>query len=248
MNVEELSQALATTFSSLLQSNVVVRNDVFAEVTIEVLAKDALSVFARLRDETTLKFEQLIDVCGVDYSEYGSSEWATESSSSTGFSRGVEPATGARLRFGDDIEATQSGRTRFASVYHLMSVTFNHRLRVRVYCENDAVPVVPSVIDLWPSANWFEREAFDLFGIIYDGHPDLRRILTDYGFVGHPFRKDFPLIGHVEMKYDEEQKRVIYQPVSIEPRVLVPRVIRDDARFEEPVDDSVSAAAESSDA
>ncbi len=248
MNVEELSQALATTFTSLLQSNVVVQNDVFAEVTIEVLAKDALSVFARLRDETTLKFEQLIDVCGVDYSEYGSSEWATESSSSTGFSRGVEPATGARLRFGDDIEATQSGRPRFASVYHLMSVTFNHRLRVRVYCENDAVPVVPSVIDLWPSANWFEREAFDLFGIIYDGHPDLRRILTDYGFVGHPFRKDFPLIGHVEMKYDEEQKRVIYQPVSIEPRVLVPRVIRDDARFEEPVDDSVSAAAESSDA
>ena len=248
MNVEELSQALATTFSSLLQSNVVVQNDVFAEVTIEVLAKDALAVFARLRDETRLKFEQLIDVCGVDYSEYGSSEWATESSSSTGFSRGVEPATGARLRFGDDIEATQSGRPRFASVYHLMSVTFNHRLRVRVYCENDAVPVVPSVIDLWPSANWFEREAFDLFGIIYDGHPDLRRILTDYGFVGHPFRKDFPLIGHVEMKYDEEQKRVIYQPVSIEPRVLVPRVIRDDARFEEPVDDSVSAAAESSDA
>ena len=248
MNVEELSQALATTFSSLLQSNVVVQNDVFAEVTIEVLAKDALSVFARLRDETTLRFEQLIDVCGVDYSEYGSSEWATESSSLTGFSRGVEPATGARLRFGDDIEATQSGRPRFASVYHLMSVTFNHRLRVRVYCENDAVPVVPSVIDLWPSANWFEREAFDLYGIIYDGHPDLRRILTDYGFVGHPFRKDFPLIGHVEMKYDEEQKRVIYQPVSIEPRVLVPRVIRDDARFEEPVDDSVSAAAESSDA
>ncbi len=248
MNVEELSQALATTFTSLLQSNVVVQNDVFAEVTIEVLAKDALSVFTRLRDETTLKFEQLIDVCGVDYSEYGSSEWATESSSSTGFSRGVEPATGARLRFGDDIEATQSGRPRFASVYHLMSVTFNHRLRVRVYCENDAVPVVPSVIDLWPSANWFEREAFDLYGIIYEGHPDLRRILTDYGFVGHPFRKDFPLIGHVEMKYDEEQKRVIYQPVSIEPRVLVPRVIRDDARFEEPVDDSVSAAAESSDA
>jgi len=248
MNVEELSQALATTFTSLLQSNVVVQNDVFAEVTIEVLAKDALSVFARLRDETALKFEQLLDVCGVDYSEYGSSEWVTESSSSTGFSRGVEPATGARLRFGDDIEATQSGRPRFASVYHLMSVTFNHRLRVRVYCENDAVPVVPSVIDLWPSANWFEREAFDLYGIIYDGHPDLRRILTDYGFVGHPFRKDFPLIGHVEMKYDEEQKRVIYQPVSIEPRVLVPRVIRDDARFEEPVDDSVSAAAESSDA
>lgn len=248
MNVEELSQALATSFASQLQSNVVVRNDVSAEVTIEVLPKDALSVFEKLRDEPELKFEQLMDVCGVDYSEYGSSEWATEATSSTGFSRGVEPATGARLRFGDDIESTESGRPRFASVYHLMSVTFNHRLRVRVYCENDAVPVVPSVIDLWPSANWFEREAFDLYGIIYDGHPDLRRILTDYGFVGHPFRKDFPLIGHVEMKYDEEQKRVIYQPVSIEPRVLVPRVIRDDGRFEEPADDSVSEAAESSDA
>ncbi len=243
MNVEELSQALATSFTSQLQSNVVVHNDVFAEVTIEVLAKDALSVFTRLRDEAALKFEQLIDVCGVDYSEYGGVEWATESTSSTGYSRGVEPATGARLRFGDDIEATDSGRPRFASVYHFLSVTHNHRLRVRVYCENDAVPVVPSVIDLWPAANWFEREAFDLYGIIYEGHPDLRRILTDYGFVGHPFRKDFPLIGHVEMKYDEEQKRVIYQPVSIEPRVLVPRVIRDDGRF-----DQITEEQESSDA
>ncbi len=243
MNVQELSLALANTFSSQLQSNVVVQNDVFGEVTIEVLAKDALSVFERLRDDETFKFEQLIDVCGVDYSEYGSVEWDTESSSSTGFSRGVEPATGARLRFGDDIEATESGRPRFASVYHFLSVTFNHRLRVRVYCENENVPVVPSVIDLWPAASWFEREAFDLYGIIYEGHPDLRRILTDYGFVGHPFRKDFPLIGHVEMKYDEEQKRVIYQPVSIKPRVLVPRVIRDDGRF-----DQVAEEQESSDA
>ena len=128
-----------------------------------------------------------------------------------------------------------------------MSVTHNHRLRVRVYCESDAVPVVYSVIDIWPSANWFEREAFDLYGIIFDGHPDLRRILTDYGFVGHPFRKDYPLIGHVEMKYDEEQKRVIYQPVSIEPRVLVPRVIRDDGRFDEDVNDA-SEDVESTDA
>ncbi len=240
MNVQELSKALTNTFSSQLQSNVVVENDVFGEVTIEVLPKDALFVFEKLRDDAALKFEQLMDVCGVDYSEYGSSEWATESTSSTGFSRGVEPATGARLRFGDEIEATESGRPRFAAVYHFLSVTHNHRLRVRVYCESEAVPVVPSVIDLWPSANWFEREAFDLYGIIFEGHPDLRRILTDYGFVGHPFRKDFPLIGHVEMKYDEEQKRVVYQPVSIEPRVLVPRVIRDDGRFD--------AAAESTDA
>ncbi len=232
MNVQELSQALTDAFSTQLQSNVVVQNDVFGEVTIEVLPKDALEVFTTLRDDAGLKFEQLIDVCGVDYSEYGSVEWATESTSSTGFSRGVEPATGARLRFGDDIEATASGRPRFAAVYHLLSVTHNHRLRVRVYCESEAVPVVPSVIDLWSSANWFEREAFDLYGILFEGHPDLRRILTDYGFVGHPFRKDFPLIGHVEMKYDEEQKRVIYQPVTIEPRVLVPRVIRDDGRFD----------------
>ena len=250
MNVEELSKALDNTFASQLQSNVLVQNDVFGEVTIEVLPKDALSVFTKLRDDETFKFEQLIDVCGVDYSEYGSVEWATESTSSTGFSRGVEAATGARLRFGDDIEATDSGRARFAAVYHLLSVTHNHRMRVRVYCESDAVPVVPSVLDIWPAANWFEREAFDLYGIIFEGHPDLRRILTDYGFVGHPFRKDFPLVGHVEMKYDEQQKRVVYQPVSIEPRVLVPRVIRDDGRFDGPADSdgSENTAAESTDA
>jgi NADH-quinone oxidoreductase subunit C len=232
MNVQELSQALAAAFTSELQSNTVVQNDVMAEVTIEVAPEDLLSVCEKLRDDEALKFEQLIDVCGVDYSEYGNVEWVTEQSSSTGFSRGVEPNTGARLRFGEAVEKHDSGRPRFAAVYHLMSVTHNHRLRIRVYCQSEAVPVVPSVIDLWPSANWFEREAFDLFGIIFEGHPDLRRILTDYGFVGHPFRKDFPLIGHVEMKYDEEQKRVVYQPVSIEPRVLVPRVIRDDGRFD----------------
>jgi len=248
MNVKELSQALDRTFASQLQTNVVLQNDVFGEVTIEVLPADALAVFEVLRDDTALKFELLIDICGVDYSEYGSVEWATESTTSTGFSRGVEPATGARLRFGDDIEATDSGRPRFASVYHLMSLTHNHRLSVRVYCDSDVMPVVPSIIDLWPSANWFEREAFDLFGIIYEGHPDLRRILTDYGFVGHPFRKDFPLIGNVEMKYDEDQKRVIYQPVSIEPRVLVPRVIRDDGRFDEVANLKVDAEPESNDA
>lgn len=244
MNVQDLSQALSNTFPSQLQSNVVVQNDVYGEVTIEVLPKDALAVFAALRDDETLGFDQLIDVCGVDYSEYGAVEWATESTTNTGFSRGVEPATSARLRFGEDIEPTNSGRSRFAAVYHLMSVVHNHRLRVRVYCDNDVVPVVPSVIELWPAANWYEREAFDLYGIIFEGHPDLRRILTDYGFVGHPFRKDFPLIGHVEMKYDEQQKRVVYQPVTIEPRVLVPRVIRDDGRFDGPEEASVEAASE----
>jgi len=249
MNVQELSKALASTFPSQLQFNEVVENDVFGEVTIEVSAEESLSVFEKLRDDEALKFEQLIDICGVDYSEYGSVEWETNSPSSTGFSRGVEPATGARLRFGDDIDSTDSGRKRFASVYHFLSITHNHRLRVRVYCESDDVPVVPSVLDLWPAANWFERESFDLFGIIYEGHPDLRRILTDYGFVGHPFRKDFPLIGHVEMKYDEEQKRVVYQPVTIEPRVLVPRVIRDDGRFDSEVEAPVEeSAAEKTDA
>lgn len=244
MNIQDLSQALATTFSATLSSNVVAHS----EVTIEVSPEDALSVFTTLRDDSKFQFEQLIDICGVDYSAYGSVEWATDETSSTGFSRGVEPHAGARLRFGEDPDYVNTDRPRFAAVYHLMSITNNHRLRVRVYCENDSVPMVQSVIDLWPAANWFEREAFDLYGIIFEGHPDLRRILTDYGFVGHPFRKDFPLIGHVEMKYDEEQKRVVYQPVSIEPRVLVPRVIRDDGRFDELNAVSSDAVAESSDA
>jgi NADH-quinone oxidoreductase subunit C len=234
MNINELSQALATTFSGKLVSNIVAHG----EVTIEVAAGDIVAVCEQLKDQSQFKFEQLIDVCGVDYFSYGNSEWATDETTSTGYSRGVEPKTGARLKFGDDLTAANSDRPRFAAVYHLMSLTNNHRLRVRVYCDDDAVPVVPSVIDIWPSANWFEREAFDLFGIIFEGHPDLRRILTDYGFVGHPFRKDFPLVGHVEMIYDEAQKRVIYQPVSIEPRVLVPRVIRDDVHFDDSSADS----------
>jgi NADH-quinone oxidoreductase subunit C len=234
MNIDALSQQLTDTFGGKL-----IANDIaFGEVTIEVAPSELLSVCQALRDTDSLGFEQLIDVCGVDYSAYRNSEWATDETSSTGFSRGVEPAAGARLKFGDEADFLHIEGKRFASVYHLMSITNNHRLRVRVYCEDNTMPVVPSVLDIWPSANWFEREAFDLYGIIYDGHPDLRRILTDYGFVGHPFRKDFPLVGHVEMIYDEEQKRVVYQPVSIEPRVLVPRVIRDDGRFGEASDDA----------
>lgn len=226
--IQQLSDRLQKTFGDKLQSNEVA----FNEVTIEVAAKNLLDVCKRLRDNKTLAFEQLIDVCGVDYSEFGCAEWSTEQASTTGFSRGVESGANARLRFGEAPSHVCTDRPRFASVYHLLSITHNIRLRVRVYCEDEHTPVVPSVVDLWPAANWFERESFDLFGIIYEGHPDLRRILTDYGFVGHPFRKDFPLVGHVEMIYDEEQKRVIYQPVSIEPRVLVPRVIRHDDRFE----------------
>ncbi len=205
------------------------------EVTIEVRPADLRAVMLELRDHPDLKFEQLIDVCGVDYAAYGQDEWITEQATASGFSRGVEGFTTGRLGitgvYGLHEIKTNTGR-RFASVYHLLSLTHNHRLRVRTFATDDNFPVIDSVVDIWNNANWFEREAFDLFGIVYEGHPDLRRLLTDYGFVGHPFRKDFPLIGNVEVRYDEEKGRVVYQPVSIEPRVLVPRVIRRDARYD----------------
>ena len=238
--IQKLSDDLQQAFAAKLGSNVVAHG----EVTIEVAPADLIEVCTQLRDQHRFGFEELIDVCGVDYSEYGSSEWVTDESSSTGFSRGVKPGVNARLRFGD-APGFVSDRKRFAAVYHLLSVANNQRLRVRCYAENDALPIVPSVIDIWNSANWYEREAFDLYGIMFEGHPDLRRILTDYGFVGHPFRKDFPLVGHVEMRYDPLQQRVIYQPVTIDPRVLVPRVIRDDGRNADAAPDT---AAEGSDA
>lgn len=226
IRTQQLVDTLTQSFGSKLQSTVLAVN----EVTIEVAPADLIALCQQLRDDENFKFEQLIDCCGVDYSEYGSVEWTTDKSSSTGFSRGVDDGCNARLSFGDAPKYVNTDRPRFAAVYHLLSISNNFRLRIRVFAENDDVPVIPSVISIWSSADWYEREAFDLFGILFEGHPDLRRILTDYGFVGHPFRKDFPLIGHVEMIYDEEQKRVIYQPVTIEPRVLVPRVIREDNR------------------
>lgn len=191
------------------------------ELTLIVPAAQLLEVAAILRDRDEFRFDQLIDLCGIDYAAYGNSEWETEGASSSGFGRGVdrEPA----LDLNDP--------NRFAVVYHLLSLPHNRRLRLRVYAVGE-VPAVDSVIPVWAAANWFEREAFDLYGILFRGHPDLRRILTDYGFVGHPFRKDFPLSGQVEMRYDPEQRRVVYEPVSIEPRILVPRVIRDDNRHE----------------
>lgn len=193
-----------------------------------------------LRDE--FGFEQLIDVAGVDYLGYGSDEWDTDVSSE-GFSRGVEGRNVGRFKFGEaptrQVAEPQGEagipvpQRRFAVVLQLLSVTHNRRLRVRAFAPDDDLPVLPSVVGLWPVANWFEREAFDMVGIVFQGHPDLRRILTDYGFVGHPFRKDFPLIGNVEVRYDAERKRVVYEPVtSVEPRVNVPRVIRDDARYD----------------
>ncbi len=188
-SMESLSVSLLTA----LGSKVVRRIEALDEFTIEIRSKHVMEVMTMLRDHPALRFEQLIDLCGVDYSGYRDSDWS-----------------GAR----------------FAVVYHLLSVSKNRRVRVRVFVDEDDFPVVPSVVDVWPSANWFEREAFDFFGIVFDGHRDLRRILTDYGFVGHPFRKDFPISGHVEMRYDAETRRVIYQPVSIPPREVTPRIVR----------------------
>ena len=203
----------------------------FNEITIEVAAEDLVDVCRELHDAEEFAYQQLIDLCGVDYSQYGRSEWATDETSTTGFSRGVEAASMGRLMFGDELEASDDDQPRFASVMHLLSVSNNRRLRVKTLAADNSLPLVPSVTSIWASANWYERESFDLFGILYSGHPDLRRILTDYGFVGHPFRKDFPLVGNVEMRYDPQQKRVVYEPVSIEPRVLVPRVTREDHRY-----------------
>ena len=200
------------------------------ELELQVAPDDLLEVCTALRDETDFAYQQLIDLCGVDYSQYGQVEWDSQASA-TGFSRAVEPVTMGRLSFGDEVELASTG-PRFASVMQLLSITHNRRLRVKCFAPDDDLPILPSVTGIWASANWYEREAFDLFGILYAEHPDLRRILTDYGFVGHPFRKDFPLVGHVEMRYDPEQQRVIYEPVSIEPRVLTPRTRRKDHRYQ----------------
>lgn len=195
------------------------------ELTIEVERDDLIQIATALRNEAEFGFEMLIDVCGVDYLTYGSDEWTTSSATNTGFSRGVELAP-VILDEADKFDAK-----RFAVVYHLLSIQHNMRLRMRVYTGTDNPPVIKSVVDIWNGANWFEREAFDMFGILFEGHQDLRRILTDYGFIGHPFRKDFPLIGNVEVSYDTDKGRVAYKPVSIEARTLVPRVIRDDNRY-----------------
>lgn len=195
-------------------------DSICGELTYEVSVADLLSVCEFLRDDPDCKFEQLVDLSGVDYLQYGAVEWNTQQATGTGFSRGVERKQ----------DAVTSER-RFAVAYHLLSVSRNVRVRLRCYCENAEPPMTNSVTSVWASANWYEREVFDLFGVMFRGHPDLRRILTDYGFIGHPFRKDFPLIGNVEVRYDPKQGRVVYEPVSIEPRTLVPRVIRDDSRY-----------------
>lgn len=188
-------EQLHTQLTTVLGEKISRSMNVLSEITLECKAKDYLEVCATLRDHADFKFEQLIDLCGVDYQEYG--------------------------------DGVYEG-PRYAVVCHFLSVTHNHRVRLRVFAQDEEFPVLPTLVELWPVANWFEREAFDLYGIMFENHPDLRRLLTDYGFVGHPFRKDFPMIGHVEMRYDPEQQRVIYQPVTIDPRNNVPRVIRDE--------------------
>ena len=205
-------------FSHLIES----ANVKLGELTIEVNPANLSEVAKTLRNHPECQFDMLMDVCGLDYLHYGLDDWQTESTTETGFSRGV---TAKPLR------ESPVKANRFAVVYHLLSLTLNHRVRLRVNIPSERELIVDSVMDIWPSANWYEREAFDLFGILFKGHPDLRRIMTDYGFVGHPFRKDFPLIGKVEARYDANLKRVIYEPVSIEPRILEPKVIRHDHRY-----------------
>ncbi|MFK7816084.1 MAG: NADH-quinone oxidoreductase subunit C [Gammaproteobacteria bacterium] len=212
----------------------------FDELTILVHPDELLIVLAKLIQVPEFKFDQLIDLAGIDYLEFGVDEWNTESATSSGFSRGVEKTSFGRFTFDDAKQSMDMNNSRYAVVYHLLSVTNNVRVRVKVLCKDNDLPILPSVTSLWSSANWYEREAFDLYGIVFENHPDLRRILTDYGFTGHPFRKDFPLVGHVEVRYDPDQKRVIYQPVSIEPRINVPKVIRDDHRFEDGLHESNS--------
>jgi NADH-quinone oxidoreductase subunit C len=228
--LEHTAEALSARFAGKLLS---VRSHC-GELTFEVEASSLLEVSLALRDEPDWRFEQLIDVTGVDYLTFGQSDWTTDSATSSGFSRGrTQPAAVTP----PVLEADGQER-RFAAVYHLLSVTHNRRLRLRAFAEGGEPPMLDSVVGIWSSADWFEREAFDLFGIVFRGHPDLRRILTDYGFVGHPFRKDFPLIGNVEVRYDAEMGRVVYEPVNIEPRTLVPRVIRDDNRYQAALKDS----------
>ncbi|MEI6414512.1 MAG: NADH-quinone oxidoreductase subunit C [Pseudomonadota bacterium] len=192
------------------------------ELTVIIAPEFLLKVARWLREDDLCDFSELMDVCGVDYALYGQGEWATESAAHGGFGRAVSNTV--------PVATAQPMDGRFAVVYHLLSLRHNQRLRLKVFTPGDP-PLVASVVSIWNNANWYEREVFDLYGILFDGHPDLRRILTDYGFVGHPFRKDFPLSGHVEMRYDPMQRRVVYEPVSIDPRTLVPRVIREDNRY-----------------
>ncbi len=265
--LEKIAESLAARFEGKLQ-RVPSR---CGELTFEVTSGALREVCTALRDGPEWHFEQLVDLTGVDYLEYGRVEWNTDTATSSGFSRGktlTRPPADLSRKAGEvtDTSPVSTGEVarsagegsdtltrpsadlshldgrgeekRFAVVYHLLSVAHNHRVRLRAWCEPGEPPMLDSVEGIWKAADWYEREAFDLFGIVFRGHPDLRRILTDYGFVGHPFRKDFPLSGNVEVRYDPARGRVVYEPVSIEPRTLVPRVIRDDNRYEAALKDA----------
>jgi NADH-quinone oxidoreductase subunit C len=233
-----LSSELKAKFGSLLTISGSGEKVLTAQVDVDHL----LEVARTLRDDPQFSFEQLTDLCGVDFLGYGQTEWETTEATSEGFSRGVDGLGPGRFKW-KDLPESSDAEQRFAVIIHLLSIEHNRRLRLRVFAGDEGFPMVPSLVDIWSSANWYERETFDLLGIVFEGHPDLRRILTDYGFTGHPFRKDFPLIGNVTVRYDEEKGRVVYEPVEIEPRVLVPRVIRKDSRYK--VDDIDLAAEES---
>lgn len=211
--VEKLKTELASPFNEI--------SIAYDEVNVECDIANLKTLMMELRDIEAFSFDQLIDLCAVDYLFYGEYDWETDSATEDGFCRGVEP---------NEARAYAFTKPRFAIVYHLLSTQKNHRVRVKVFVDEEHL-VVPSVHHIWKGANWFEREAYDLYGILFEGHPDLRRLLTDYGFIGHPFRKDFPLSGHVEMRYDAKLQKVIYEPVDLAPRVLVPKVIRKDNRY-----------------
>lgn len=242
--MSETTKAISGLFASTFGDKVTVGAMQGGIPTIEVKVDHWLEVCRVLKDEDDFGFEQLTDLCGVDYLSYGQSEWDTSDASQEGFGRGVEGLGPGRFSWADRPEAADL-KQRFGVVVHLLSFRNNHRLRLRCFAPDEGMPIVPSLVEIWSSANWYEREAFDLFGIVFEGHPDLRRIMTDYGFTGHPFRKDFPLIGNVAVRYDSQKKRVVYEPVDIEPRVGVPRVLREDSRYKaDEVDQAADVTAE----
>lgn len=242
--MSETRKAVSDAFTDRFGEKISVGDTHCGITNVDVEVDAWLEVCRALRDEEDFCYEQLTDLCGVDYLGFGQSEWDAQDASQEGFSRGVEALGPGRFDWANRPEAVDV-QQRFGVVVHLLSFKHNRRLRIRCFAPDEGMPIVPSLTDIWSSANWYEREAFDMFGIVFEGHHDLRRILTDYGFTGHPFRKDFPLIGNVEVRYDEEKNRVVYEPVTIDPRVTVPRVLREDSRYKtDEVDLAADARAE----
>lgn len=228
--MNEKSKSLAERLARHFANKVEIATGPGQQLVLEIEPENWQEIAIDLRDLPDFAFEQLVDLCGIDYLGYGQTEWDTQDATTGGFSRAVEGMDPGRFSWSERPEATAQEQ-RFAVVVQLLSIRHNRRIRLRCFAPDEDLPMIPTLVEVWNSANWYEREAFDLFGILFEGHPDLRRILTDYGFIGHPFRKDFPLIGNVTVRYDADKGRVVYEPVEIEPRVLVPRVIREDSRY-----------------